>query len=159
MIEIVEFPERIIMGMARPFIPALAAGANAPEVIAPLWAEMSKLFFSAPFPKDYYPVGVGAMWPSESSLPNEMNYFAGYEVAEVPMDLGGLDVLRIPAGKYAAVTHSESMQSIPQTVAAFYSDLLPNSGLQRRHGMDLEIYIETGAPDFSSKAVIAAPIL
>ena len=157
MIEIVEYPARTLLGFARPFIPALEPGSNGPQVIGPLWADMSKVFFGINATDNEYPIGVGAMWPSERG--GEMIYFAGYEVAEATEGLGGLEVLRIPAGKYAAVTHTASMESLPQTVAKFYSELLPASGLQRRDGVDLELYIETGAPDFSSTAIIAAPVL
>lgn len=157
MIEIQELPARTIIGMSRPFIPAVEPGSNAPSVIGPLWGEMSKVFFGLNATDNEYPIGVGAMWPSDRS--GEMIYFAGYEVAEVPESLGGLEVLQIAAGKFATVTHTDSLDTMSQTVTAFYSDLLPISGLQRRDGVDLELYIETGAPDFSSKAVIAAPIL
>lgn len=157
MIEIQELPARTLIGMSRPFIPAVEPGSNAPSVIGPLWGEMSKVFFGLNATDNEYPIGVGAMWPSERD--GEMIYFAGYEVAEATEGLGGLEVLRITAGKYAAVTHTASMEALPQTVAKFYSEWLPDSGLQRRDGADLELYIETGAPDFSSTAIIAAPVL
>lgn len=159
MIEVISFPERTIVGLKRNFIAAGHPNSNAMQVIGPLWGEMSKRFFPLGLTDDEYPLGVGAMWPSESGEPGEMTYFAGYEVTDVAQNLGGLECLRIPAGKYAAVTHTDSLETLSETVISFYSDLLPNSGHQRRDGMDLELYIETGAPDFSSKAVIAAPII
>jgi predicted transcriptional regulator YdeE len=159
MIEVIEFPSRTIVGLKRNFVAAGHPNSNAMQVIGPLWSEMSKQFFPLGFTDDEYPLGVGAMWPAESGQIGEMTYFAGYEVADVPQNLGGLETLRIPAGNYASVTHSGSMETFSETVISFYSDLLPNSGHQRRDGMDLELYIETGAPDFSSKAVIAAPII
>jgi predicted transcriptional regulator YdeE len=159
MIEVLDFPARIIVGLKRNFIGASHPNSNAMQVIGPLWGEMSKQFFPLGLADSEYPLGVGAMWPAESGEPGEMTYFAGYEVVEAGKDLGGLEVLHIPASKYAAVTHTDSLETLSETVISFYSDLLPNSGHQRREGMDLELYIETGAPDFSSKAVIAAPII
>jgi predicted transcriptional regulator YdeE len=159
MIEVTNYPARTIVGLKRNFIGAGNPNSNAMQVIGPLWGEMSKIFFSLGLTDNDYPLGVGAMWPAESGEPGEMTYFAGYEVIEADKDLGGLDLLHIPAGKYASVTHTDSMETLSQTVISFYSDLLPKSGHERRAGMDLELYIETGAPDFSSKAVIAAPII
>ena len=159
MIEAIEFPERKIVGLKRHFIGAGHPNSNAMQVIGPLWGEMSKLFFSLGLTDDEYPLGVGAMWPAESGEPGEMTYFAGYEVVDADRDLGGLEALTVPAGNYASMTHPGSMENFSETVVSFYTDLLPNSGHQRRDGMDLELYIETGAPDFSSKAIIAAPII
>jgi predicted transcriptional regulator YdeE len=158
MIEVIDYPARTIAGLKRNFVAAGHPNSNAMQVIGPLWGEMSKQFFPLGLTDDEYPLGVGAMWPAESGEPGEMTYFAGYEVSNSHEDLGGLETLNIPAGRYAAVTHTGSLETLSQTVISFYSDLLPNSGLQRRVGMDLELYIETGAPDFSSTAVIAAPI-
>ncbi len=159
MIEVIEFPSRTIVGLKRNFIGAGHPNSNAMQVIGPLWGEMSKLFFSLGLTDDEYPLGVGAMWPAESGEPGEMTYFAGYEVVDADRDLGGLEALTVPAGNYASMTHPGSMENFSETVVSFYTDLLPNSGHQRRAGMDLELYIETGAPDFSSKAIIAAPII
>jgi predicted transcriptional regulator YdeE len=159
MIEVIDFPERAIVGMQRKFIGAGHPNSNAMQVIGPLWGEMSKKFFGLGLTADEYPLGVGAMWPDGSGEPGQMIYFAGYEVLDRTKDLGGLELLIIPAGNYASVAHPGSMETFSQTVLAFYSDLLPSSRLQRREGMDLELYIETGAPDFSSKALIAAPVI
>ena len=159
MIEAIEFPESKIVGLKRNFIGAGHPNSNAMQVIGPLWGEMSKLFFSLGLAEDEYPLGVGAMWPAESGEPGEMTYFAGYEVADADKDLGGLEALTVPAGNFASMTHPGSMENFSETVVSFYTDLLPNSGHQRRAGMDLELYIETGAPDFSSKVIIAAPII
>ena len=159
MIEVIEFPSRTIAGLKRNFIGAGHTNSNAMQVIGPLWGEMSKLFFSLGLTDDEYPLGVGAMWPAESGEPGEMTYFAGYEVLAADKDLGDLEALTVPAGNYASMTHPGSMENFSETVVSFYTDLLPNSGHQRRAGMDLELYIETGAPDFSSKAIIAAPII
>ena len=159
MIEVTEFPQRRIVGLKRNFIGVGHPNSNAMQVIGPLWGEMSKQFFSLGLTDDEYPLGVGAMWPAESGEPGEMTYFAGYEVTDAHKDLGGLEALTVPAGNYASMTHPGSMENFSETVVSFYTDLLPNSGHQRRAGMDLELYIETGAPDFSSKAIIAAPVI
>lgn len=159
MIEVIEFPQRTIVGLKRNFIGAGHPNSNAMQVIGPLWGEMSKKFFSLGLTDDEYPLGVGAMWSAESGEPREMTYFAGYEVTDTDRDLGGLEALTVPVGNYASLTHDGSMETFSETVISFYSALLPNSGHQRREGMDLELYIETGAPDFSSKVIIAAPII
>ena len=159
MIEVIDFPARKIIGLKRNFIGAGHPNSNAMQVIGPLWGEMSKQFFALGLTDDEYPLGVGTMWPAEAGEPGEMTYFAGYEVSEVGLNLGSLEAFEVPAGKYASVTHSGSMEAFSQTVIEFYSELLPNSGHRRRAGMDLELYIETGAPDFASKAIIAAPII
>jgi predicted transcriptional regulator YdeE len=159
MIEVIEVSARTIVGLKRNFIGAGHPNSNAMQVIGPLWGEMSKQFFSLSLTDDEYPLGVGAMWPAEPGEPGEMTYFAGYEVQDLGKDLGNLEVLSMDAGKYAAITHTASMDTLSKTVVSFYSDLLPTGGHQRRVGIDLELYIETGAPDFSSKVIIAAPII
>ena len=159
MIEIIELPPRTILGMRCKVTPVVAGGANTPNVIGELWQSVSTKFFSLSIDRDDYPLGVGAMWPAGIAPDGEMIYFAGYEVSQLPQELSGLESLNIPGGRYAALTHDGPMSTLPETVASFYADKLPKSGFERRAGMDLELYLETGAPDFTSSTVIAAPVI
>jgi AraC family transcriptional regulator len=155
-IEIQTIPRRTLLGMKAPFIAARHEGANGPQVIGPLWDEMSKHYFGMQLNRAEWPLGIGVMWNAdEDGSSGEMFYFAGYEVFDVPEDLGELEVLILEEEKYAYVTHIGPMSEMPQTVVSFYSDLLPNSQLQRRPGFDLEIYEEVGP---TAKVVIAAPV-
>ena len=159
MVNVAEFPKRTLLGLKRPFISATSPNSNAPEVIGQLWGEMSKKFFSMQLSRDDYPVGVGAMWRDEAfEQDGSMIYFAGYEVHEVPVDLGGLEVLVIEPSNYALVEHQGPISELPATITNFYSKLLPESNLERRVGMDLEIYHESEDPQLPPRVVIAAPI-
>ncbi len=153
------FPVRTLLGLSRPFISATSPNSNAPQVIGPLWGEMSKIFFQLSLSRDANPVGVGAMWRNEDfEEDGSMIYFAGYEVHEVPEDLGGLEVLALEPSNYALVEHQGPMSELPVTITNFYSKLLPESNLERRVGMDLEIYHESEDPQLPPRVVIAAPI-
>jgi predicted transcriptional regulator YdeE len=159
MIESAIFPQRILLGLKANFIAASHENSNAQEVIGPLWGEMSWRFFQVPVARDDFPLGIGAMWEDESGQPGAMVYFAGYEVKEVPADLGGLEILEIPEGRYAYVTHSGAVSGLPATVTAFYSTQFPQSDFQRRAGMDLEIYSEVDESMTPTKVLVAVPVL
>ena len=159
MVDVAEFPKRTLLGLKRPFISATSPNSNAPQVIGPLWGEMSKKFFSMQLSRDDYPVGVGAMWRDEAfEQDGSMIYFAGYEVHEVPEDLGELELLVLEPTKYAFIEHNGPMSELPNVITNFYTKLLPESNLDRRVGMDLEIYHESEDPAVSPKVVIAAPL-
>jgi predicted transcriptional regulator YdeE len=158
MFEVQELEPRIILGLKVSFISASHEGSNAHLVIGPLWQEMSKLFFSLKPESSIYPNGVGAMWPDESGTPGSMYYFAGYEVSDVPEDLGGLEVLHLEGGKYAFVTHLGPMSDLSNSVIDFYTRVLPESNLPRRAGIDLELYREEESDGDISKVIIAAPV-
>lgn len=148
----------LILGLQKPFISANHPGSNAPQVVGPLWDEMSKLFFQLPISHKPDFRGVGAMWLSGSDVPGEMIYFAGYEVSEVPEELNGLEVLNIPEANYAFVVHSGGMAGLPETTVNFYSNQLPKSGLERVVGMDLEIYGDNDENGMPTTVTICAPI-
>ena len=156
MVETANFPKRTLLGLSVAFISIQQQNSNAAEKIGPLWGQMSSLFFNHPELGRENPIGVGAMWPIEGGAAGEMQYFAGYEVSEPPQDLGGLEVLEIPSGDYAFATHRGPLHDLATTVQDFYTNKLPSSKLERRPGMDLEIYIATGE---ASEVVIAAPVI
>lgn len=159
MIQTGNLPARTLIGLSRPFISASSSNSNADKVIGPLWGEMSKKFFSMTLKRDANPVGVGAMWRDvEFETDGSMIYFAGYEVHEVPEDLAGLELLEIPESKYAFVEHNGPIQELPSVITNFYTKLLPESNLNRRVGLDLEIYFENENPELAPRVVIAAPV-
>ena len=158
MVEVEQFPARVLLGLARPFIAGSHPGSNAPAVIGPLWGEMSKVFFGMALDRNANPLGVGAMWPDGSNEPGRMIYFAGYEVSALPEDLGKLEALELEALNYAFIQHLGPVEELPGVIANFYADLLPNSGLQRREGMDLELYAENEDPTQPTLVTIAAPV-
>ena len=120
---------------------------------------MSKIFFQLSLSRDANPVGVGAMWRDQGFEDDgSMIYFAGYEVHEVPEGLGGLEVLVLEPSNYAIVEYQGPMSELPATIKNFYTKLLPESNLERRVGMDLEIYHESEDPQLPPRVVIAAPI-
>jgi predicted transcriptional regulator YdeE len=159
MIEIADFPNRVLLGLSRPFIAATQPGSNASDVIPPLWGEMSKIFFGMEFPLDPNPLGVGALWNDESGSVGDMIYFAGYEVSAVPENIDNLEVLVLEPSKYAFITYEGPMSELSEVITNFYTTLLPESGIPRREGMDLELYLETYDPQPKTIVTIAAPII
>ena len=159
MIQTELFPQKTLLGLSRPFISAIQPNSNASEVIGPLWGEMSKLFFSMKLDRDANPVGYGAMWNDVDREPGSMIYFAGYEIFEIPEDLGGLEVLKLRLTKYAYIEHVGPMSELPAKITSFYTDLLPASEVQRIDGIDLEIYHESENPELPPRVIIAAPVL
>ena len=159
MIQTELFPQKTLLGLSRPFISAIQPNSNASEVIGPLWGEMSKLFFSMKLDRDANPVGYGAMWNDVESEPGSMIYFAGYEIFEIPEDLGGLEVLKLRPTKYAYIEHVGPMSELPAKITSFYTELLPASDVQRIEGIDLEIYHESDNPELPPKVIVAAPVL
>ncbi len=158
MIEIAEFPDRIVLGLSGEFIAASHENSNAPEVIGALWGDMSWRYFSMNLDRDAFPLGIGAMWFKDSNQAGEMIYFAGYEVKTPPTDLGELELLEIPGGKYAYYTHEGPLSNFSKSNNYFYSELFPNSGLTRRMGMALEIYSEVDESGSPTKTLIAVPV-
>lgn len=120
---------------------------------------MSKLFFNMKLDRDANPVGYGAMWNDVDSEPGSMIYFAGYEIFEIPEDLGGLEVLTLRPTKYAFIEHNGPMSELPAKITSFYADLLPASEVQRIDGIDLEIYHESENPELPPRVIVAAPVL
>ena len=159
MIQTELFPQKTLLGLSRPFISAIQPNSNASEVIGPLWGEMSKLFFSMKLDRDANPVGYGAMWNDVESEPGPMIYFAGYEIFEIPEDLGGLEVLKLRPTKYAYIEYVGPMSELPAKITSFYTELLPASDVQRIDGIDLEIYHESDNPELPPKVIVAAPVL
>lgn len=159
MIQTALFPEKTLLGLGRPFISATQPNSNASEVIGPLWAEMSKLFFSMSLSRDANPVGYGAMWNDVDGEPGAMMYFAGYEIHEIPEDLGGLEVLALDETKYAFIEHNGPMSELPQKIKAFYTEHLPSSNFKRIDGIDLEIYHESDNSELPPRVIVAAPVL
>lgn len=155
MIEVIKFGGQTLLGQSAQFISASHEGSDAPQVIGRLWQEMSKVFFALDLDRDADPLGIGAMWPTESGKPGEMIYFAGYQIHSKPDLMGGLEILDLPVGTYAQVLHQGPMSEMPQTVTNFYAQLLPASQLERVAGLDLEIYYEVGQV---TKVGIAAPV-
>jgi predicted transcriptional regulator YdeE len=154
-IEVIKFGGLTLLGQSGQFISASHEGSDAPQVIGRLWQEMSKVFFALDLDRDADPLGIGAMWPTESGKPGEMIYFAGYQIHSKPDLMGGLEILDLPMGTYAQVIHQGPMSELPQTVTNFYAQLLPASQLERVAGFDLEIYYEVGQV---TKVGIAAPV-
>jgi predicted transcriptional regulator YdeE len=120
---------------------------------------MSKLFFSMKLDRDANPVGYGAMWNDVEDEPGSMIYFAGYEIFEIPEDLGGLEVLKLRPTKYAFIEHSGPMSDLPSKITSFYTEILPASGIQRIDGIDLEVYHESDNPELPTRVIVAAPVL
>jgi predicted transcriptional regulator YdeE len=158
MLKVVDLPNRKLLGLSCVFSSATHQNDNGPQIIGALWKEVYQKFFALESSMGLEPVGIGAMWPSESGVPQEMVYFAGYEVADFPATALGLDALSLKAARYAVLEHSGSMAELPAVIRDFYSDLLPKSGFKRAFGMDLGIYHPADLENGMGRVELAAPI-
>jgi AraC family transcriptional regulator len=159
MVEIMELPEYKVLGMSAKILSAMHPESKAQETIGPLWGEASWRYFGMELDREDWPLGLGVMKADPEGEMGSLIYLAGYEVRDFPDDLGELESLVVPAGKYATVTHEGPLSEMPKTVLAFYSEQLMQSGVQMREGFHLELYTEVDENGSPTKVIIAAPIL
>ena len=157
-LDTMDLPDMVVVGLKGTFISAAYEGSNAGEVIGPLWADMSQVFFQLHLAGLEIVRGIGAMWPTNSDNPGEMHYFAGYELSGIPEDIKTLEILSIPAAKYAFVVHRGSLDGLPATTMDFYRNQLPASKLERDAGYDIEIYGDNDEFGMPTTVTVCSPI-
>ncbi len=103
--------------------------------------------------------------PVDSGEENHVNQFFGLEVAEIPMDLKGLEVFELPTMHLATFEHHGSLEGLAASIKKFYGEVLPASGLKHKRpwslgSLELEIYDERFIlQGEESIMTIATPIL
>jgi AraC family transcriptional regulator len=132
----IQLPEKKVVGLGTKFVSILSPGANAMNVIPPLWGN-----FMGQISGIKHRVGDGCLGVVEP-LPTEGEYFyiAAAEVSDFAGAPKGMLQRVIPAGRYAAFTHKGNLDHLEQTMKDIYVAWLPKSGCRRRKAPDLEIY-------------------
>lgn len=90
----------------------------------------------------------------DSSLPNGgFRYLGGAEVASPADCPPGMQLWRVPAGKYAVFKHIGALETLSKTYDAIYNNWMPKSAYKRANRPDLEVYNEE-FHDFSPDSVL-----
>lgn len=79
----------------------------------------------------------------------DFRYLAGVETRKTP---DGMDVVDIPAHRYAVFIHSGHISDLPKTIYTIWNKALPDAGLQPAQAPEFEVYdarfeVETGRGD------------
>ena len=84
--------------------------------------------------------GIGVYLDDPQSVPAEdLRSYAGVLVSE-GTDIGELEEMRIPGGKYLCASHIGSYSGLGESWGRVFSEEIPKSGLEFRPGMMFEIY-------------------
>ena len=154
---ILEMPKRILIGLDADFYGAMSPKFNGQEKLAPVWGAMYQKKNEFGFGPEV--LMIGATRAAEGATDGLLNQFVGIQVAELPADLRGLNVLEIPAGTYATFEHIGGMEKLVESNQIFYNELLPDMGCTVVNGLHLEIYDERfDLSNADSVMLIAAPI-
>jgi predicted transcriptional regulator YdeE len=148
-------PTVILVGIEDNFVANHNPEEAGDDTIGNLWAQLTRRIADLGVPM-HWMIGVTA--PTFSGVPNEMRYFAGMVVEELPADLHGMKAFELEGAEYVTYEHHGPMSQVGESIGKFYSDLLPNSGLEFLPRPHLEIYDERFTMDDSSVFRFAAPI-
>jgi AraC family transcriptional regulator len=117
-----------------------------------LWPRLMKRFNEIPnkLGKDgdsYITYGIcNEIW-KENQIQDHFNYYAGVEVEKDSVPPEGMELLHLPAQKYAVFTHHGSIQDLSLTNQYIWGAWLPQSGYELAPASDLEIYPAAFKPD------------
>lgn len=158
-IKITEQPARTLIGKSADFYGAMSPKFNGQEVLGPIWGFVHAKRQELGLPADSTMIGATRPASSPEAENGLLNQFVGIEVAVLPADLMGLEVLEMDGGTYASVEHVGSMDGLVESVRKFYDELLPLAGCTQRSGLHLEIYDSRfDMSDPNSIMTIAAPV-
>lgn len=116
------------------------------EIGTLLWPTLLKRFDEIPNKLgeekqgDFITYGVcKEMW-KEEQIQDQFNYYAGVEVAKDTIAPDGMELIHIPAQKYAVFTHTGGVQDLSLTNQYIWGTWLPQSKHTLAKASDLEIY-------------------
>lgn len=139
----IDLPETFVMGYGANFICIMSPAHTNDKVIPPLW---NKLFSNLDLIKDRRSTRtMGYCIPLNNTLKknhqaDECFYMACVEVAAEQEPPKGMEVRRVPAGKYAMFTHKGKLNSLEHTLRYIYGPWLLKSKAVLRDAPDLEVY-------------------
>ena len=126
-IKVIESGPVTMVGLQADFYGGMSPKFNGQEVLGPIWGQLYQKINELGLPVREMVAATGHAKSGEEGL---LNQFAGLVVDEVPANLNGLEVLRLPKVKLATTEHIGSMNEFLHTIGKFYSEALPESGLQ-----------------------------
>lgn len=119
---------------------ALYEGKNENQEIAVMWGEFDQQVGRIQAVKDAPFYGVCEM--DESMVDGAFRYVAGVQIARPEDAPPEFFQIHVPAGKYAVFKHTGALDGLRNTYESIYQEWLPQSGLKRAPGPDLEVYTE-----------------
>ena len=158
--EVIDFPATTLIGLETDFYGGMSPKFNGPEVLGPLWGKVNGKL--AELGVAFTGRMIAATRPAASGEEGLLTQFVGLEVAELPENLNGLEVHRLPAMRLATYEHHGSMNGLVQSIHRFYNEVLPASGLKQPTpwSLELEIYDQRFDLDREdSIMLIGAPVL
>jgi predicted transcriptional regulator YdeE len=159
---VVEFPGTYLIGLAADFYGGMSPKFNGPEVLGPLWGLVHSKIGAIDESLRLAGRMIAATRPADSGEEGLLNQFVGLEVAQLPSDLNGLDILELPAMRLATYEHYGSMRGLVASIKELYGEILPASGFKQPTpwSLELEIYDERfNMQSDESVMTIATPIL
>lgn len=85
----------------------------------------------------------------DSQIQDHFNYYAAVEVKKGTVPPEGMELLHIPAQKYAVFTHRGGIKDLSLTNQYIWGTWLPQSGYELAQASDLEVYPATFKPDLN----------
>lgn len=137
-----ELPETFVIGMGARFISIMSPDADNSKVIPALWHQFVNRIDEIPGRVGHASYGlVGELPPAQrTGAKGELFYVACVTVRADAQPPAGMIRQAIPAGKYAVFTHHGKLDTLGKTMHDIYAVWLPQSGMQRRHAPDIEVY-------------------
>ncbi len=83
----------------------------------------------------------------DNQIQDHFNYYAGVEVENGSIPLQNMELIYIPAQKYAVFTHRGAVKDLSLTNQYIWGTWLPQSGYELAPASDLEIYPAAFRPD------------
>ncbi len=158
--EVIDFPETTLIGLESDFYGGMSPKFNGQEVLGPLWGKVNGKL--AELGLAFTGRMIAATRPAGSGEESLLTQFVGLEVAQLPADLNGLEVHRLPAMRLATYEHHGSMNGLVQSIQRLYNEVLPASGLKQPSPWSLELEIYDQRFDLQredSIMLIGAPVL
>jgi AraC family transcriptional regulator len=143
--KIVEGREKLVAG-------TLYEGRNENQEIAVMWdKEFNPNAPRIKMADDKVFYGVCEM---DAGLPDgAFRYVAAAEIARPEDAPPDLYQMRIPAAKWAVYEHHGALETLGQTYQKIYAEWLPQAGLKRAPGPDLEVYTDD-FKDFKEDSIL-----
>ncbi len=117
-----------------------------------LWPRLMKRFGEIPNKlgrdgSSYVTYGVCKEIWKDNHIQDHFNYYAGVEVEKGTTPPEGMELLYIPARKYAVFTHRGDIKDLSLTNQYIWATWLPQSGYEVAQASDLEVYSAAFRPD------------
>lgn len=138
--EVVDFAATTLVGIEADFYGGMSPKFNGPEILGPVWQQVFEKLEGIGIA--YQGRMIAATRPASSGEEGLLTQFVGQEVAVLPDDLNGLQILELPAMRLATYEHHGSMNGLVASIEKLYGEVLPASGLEQPKpwSLELEIY-------------------